>query len=951
METGDFFKLYKEEKRRSEALTILVDILSEPEFPQLIKRLPEQIANIFQATASIFLIPPEKNGRDAFVLQGTNNKTLKNRIGWIHYLPGEGAKGWVGKTAQRLVNGVASTYPLRYPELEFPYHFLPAPLVSDGKPFGVLWIARPSEETPFADEDKKLLQEISSKVARVIEHENLRGRIQNADILEALQYVKMQIHPDITSDEILQFILEQAARLSNATNGTLGVVNPKTGLLEVKAACGSLKGVYVPPLAEKDKGITRYVVNTGKPYLCEEVTECQYYLESDPNTLSELCVPLKVGGQTIGDINLESEEREHFSLEHERLLTLFAVYAGAAIVVAQPRLTDELQTLIDIGQELLLISPIDDRDDVLGRVISIAAKTLPCRRINVWLKDTTGKQIMLSAAYGGREEFIRQQFYDLDVIDESGMKGEGLTGKVATGSIPQIRTSAAREEKGWKGKYNTPEEGHPESPGSVPLMILPLRTPNDNIIGAIKFSCPYSREDYSDRFFNESDEHFALIFAQQIAVVLSAYLSFDKLQTLIDIGQELLLISPQNRDEMLTKGVSLATDTLQCERISIWLKDTTGKRIVLRAACGGREKFIGQQFYDLDVIDESGIKGEGLTGKVAAGSIKRIRTRAAREIKGEVWKGKYNRPDEGHDEPPGSVPMMILPLRTMDDIVGAIRFTRPSYLAGRADGCFNDSDERFAQAVAQLIAIAVKSTRLFEEMERSRQMATLGVMASGLAHEINQPLQIILAVAQNCTRDIQRNAIDTEGILADLEHIATNTKRIDKIVNHLQVLARERKPKLEAVDINTVIENSFIMFHQQLKSRGIKIERNFSPDLPPVKADMIQLEQVFINLINNARDALEGRANKTITISTQEQNGHIQVQFQDNGVGITLGNLPKIFDSFFTTKQEEGGMGLGLYIAQDIIQSFSGIITADSRVNEGTTFLIKLPIAGEEDVE
>jgi signal transduction histidine kinase len=237
------------------------------------------------------------------------------------------------------------------------------------------------------------------------------------------------------------------------------------------------------------------------------------------------------------------------------------------------------------------------------------------------------------------------------------------------------------------------------------------------------------------------------------------------------------------------------------------------------------------------------------------------------------------------------------------------------------------------------------------ELLRARQMATLGVMASGLSHEINQPLQIILAVAQNCVLDIQRNAIDVEGIIADLEHIVTTTERIDKIVNHLHVLARERKPTSEVINVNMVIENSFIMFHQQLKSRGIKIERNLSPDLPLVRADIIQLEQVFINLINNARDALEGRANKTITISTQEQNKYIQVRFQDNGKGIAPENLEKVFDAFFTTKQEKGGIGLGLYITQDIIQSFGGTITVDSRVNEGTTFLIKLPITRKENAE
>lgn len=232
---------------------------------------------------------------------------------------------------------------------------------------------------------------------------------------------------------------------------------------------------------------------------------------------------------------------------------------------------------------------------------------------------------------------------------------------------------------------------------------------------------------------------------------------------------------------------------------------------------------------------------------------------------------------------------------------------------------------------------------------RSRQMATLGVMASGLAHEIAQPLQLILAVSQNCIRDIQSKAIDTEGTLADLDRIATTTKRIDKIVNHLHVLSRERKPKLEAVDVNSVIENSFIMFHQQLKSRSIKVERDFTDDLPPVKADTVQLEQVFINLINNAREALEEVEDKTIIISTEAQNSQVQVRFQDNGKGIDPADSPQIFDAFFTTKEE--GVGLGLYITRDIIHSYGGTITAQSDGNEGTTFLIQLPIAEEEETE
>ena len=199
-------------------------------------------------------------------------------------------------------------------------------------------------------------------------------------------------------------------------------------------------------------------------------------------------------------------------------------------------------------------------------------------------------------------------------------------------------------------------------------------------------------------------------------------------------------------------------------------------------------------------------------------------------------------------------------------------------------------------------------------------------------------------------REIQRDTIDSEGIIADLDKIADNTKRIDRIVNHLRLLARDRKPKLESVDVNAVIENSFIMFHQQLtKARGIKIVKNLSPDLPSVKADSVQLEQVFINLISNARDALGSRKNKTIEVSTEEQDGQVVIRFQDNGEGITPEDLPRIFDALFTTKEK--GMGLGLHISRDIIQSYGGTITAQSKKDEGTTFLIKLPVAEKEDAE
>ncbi len=236
-----------------------------------------------------------------------------------------------------------------------------------------------------------------------------------------------------------------------------------------------------------------------------------------------------------------------------------------------------------------------------------------------------------------------------------------------------------------------------------------------------------------------------------------------------------------------------------------------------------------------------------------------------------------------------------------------------------------------------------KIQRQEAELLQSRKMAELGIMASGLAHEINQPLQIILAKSQNCITYIERGMIEKNGIINELKQIASVTKRIDRIVNHLHMLSRERKPELNDVNVNEAIENSLIIFNQQLKNRGIAVELNLYDKLPPVKADMVQLEQVFINLINNARDALEKTdIDKKIAISTLFKDDQIQIRFHDNGESIPNENLDKIFNAFYTTKEK--GMGLGLYISYDIIKNYGGMMTIeDSKIDKGKIFLITLP--------
>ena len=161
------------------------------------------------------------------------------------------------------------------------------------------------------------------------------------------------------------------------------------------------------------------------------------------------------------------------------------------------------------------------------------------------------------------------------------------------------------------------------------------------------------------------------------------------------------------------------------------------------------------------------------------------------------------------------------------------------------------------------------------------------------------------------------------------------------IVTQLRDLAKDRPTRIESVDINKVIRDSFLFFQQQLKLRQIQVNLAGLEEVSPVVADAGQLKQVFINLITNARDALEGRRDGVIRVTTRENEESVAVIFSDNGTGIALEHLSMIFEPFFTTKAQ--GMGMGLNIVKEIVERFSGRIQVEGEPGQGTTFTLTFP--------
>jgi two-component system NtrC family sensor kinase len=225
------------------------------------------------------------------------------------------------------------------------------------------------------------------------------------------------------------------------------------------------------------------------------------------------------------------------------------------------------------------------------------------------------------------------------------------------------------------------------------------------------------------------------------------------------------------------------------------------------------------------------------------------------------------------------------------------------------------------------------------------KMRALGELVAGVAHELNNPLM----AADTLLHVIQENLPEGDPNHQRLEVIQRCNERIAKIINHLKDFSRQSKFDFRPLDIGEPIENALLITGQQLLNYGIRVIKNFQPNLPKIRGDATHLEQVFLNLISNARDAMEkvGRQRElTITTHLIRHNGwnDVEVLVQDTGVGIAEENLEKIFEPFFSTKEVGKGTGLGLSICYGIIEAHGGRLEVESKVGEGTTFRVLLPV-------
>ncbi|MCK4723077.1 MAG: PAS domain S-box protein, partial [Dehalococcoidia bacterium] len=235
-----------------------------------------------------------------------------------------------------------------------------------------------------------------------------------------------------------------------------------------------------------------------------------------------------------------------------------------------------------------------------------------------------------------------------------------------------------------------------------------------------------------------------------------------------------------------------------------------------------------------------------------------------------------------------------------------------------------------------------------KELEQKAQvasrLATVGLLASGVGHEINNPLTAVVGYSQLLMQEDL-----PEDIKEQLATINEGAQRVASIVKKLLAFARYQKPERTYASINDTVATTLDLLAHQLKTSNIQTNLQLDPDLPPTMVDTGQLQQVFLNLIINAETEMRLAHGKgELSMKTDKVDNTIRISFADNGPGIAEDNLEKIFDPFFTTREVGEGTGLGLSICHEIITEHGGRLYAQSKPGKGATFIVELPVVAED---
>ncbi|MCU0594841.1 MAG: ATP-binding protein [Desulfobacterota bacterium] len=399
---------------------------------------------------------------------------------------------------------------------------------------------------------------------------------------------------------------------------------------------------------------------------------------------------------------------------------------------------------------------------------------------------------------------------------------------------------------------------------------------------------------------------------EQVASIQAFYSTFRDLSKSIH--------SSTRVEEVLHLAVRKTTEALRAKGSILRILNLKSGELELNAAYGLSERYLS--------------KGHVSSSKVIQEICEENRAIIVEDVQTDP---RVQYPREAKEE--GIKTMLDLPLFVGQNVVGVLRIFFDHQRG------FSEEELDFAVAIAEQCALAIDKARLIEKQQiqydhlamQADKLSSLGRMAAGIAHEINNPLAGILLYSSNLVKKVP----ETGPLKKGLEVIIHETIRCRGIIQDLLEFSRQREPVRTPADLNGVINKALSILANEFRLNRISLEKRLSDDLPRVLIDVNQVEQVFINFLINAVEAIQGQGSVSVRSYRDDDGQGAVVEIEDSGMGIPQEHLERIFEPFFSTKPK--GTGLGLAVNYGIIQKHGGQIKVSSQPGRGTTMTVRLP--------
>ena len=669
---------------------------------------------------------------------------------------------------------------------------------------------------------------------------------------------------------------------------------------------------------EKGLSLERSVMEIGQVLRIGEVAKLSRYISTGKDIAAKMVVPMTFRRKVVGVISLESYQIEAFSDQDEKFITVVA--SQMASIIVSIRLNSEMRRR---ANDMLLVNEIVQ--EILGlagdkyiaeNTAHLMAQKFDYEMILVMLLDQEHEELISEGVAGTHVDDVPKGFRfakDLGIPGEVVQFGESviLTDVQSAPSYVPI--------PGW-------------SPGSG--IWVPLRD-GGHVFGVV--SVEYQQKDRVD----END----LVVIEAIAGILSSVLTnarqYEQLQrnvrqleavraTSLDIGTNLDL-------EILLKRVVNRVRTLVDARgAELGFVEESEDMVQVLVSENPWQDYTGYRFQYM----------AGVTGRVAATG----EPLAIADF--NSWEGRR----ESAFRAPFST-VAGVPLRLMGEVIGTlvVQDDRPT----RA---FNKEDIYTLELLAPQLAIFIRNARLYQELEermhaqrlaeerlvRSAKLAAVGEMAAAVAHELNNPLTTVTGFTELILETLPEDSPEFE----DMSLVLSEAQRSREVVRRLLDFSRQSEILRVDTDLNEMITIVLQLTHHLAQTSNIKVRMELWEDIPMIRADRNQIQQVILNLVHNAIQAMPDGGELIVQslMEEREKQMWLGIRVQDLGVGIDEANLDMIFEPFFTTKPSGEGTGLGLSVSYSIISEHGGYIDVQSKVDQGSTFTIWLPTLTRTEV-